>query len=184
MTGRISRRGFAGLSLGGAAALAGCATPEPTEDEALRDLGAFELALPIVVAENAKKIPPSRDATEAQWQTILGGELERRFGRYEGGTPYFIAVNVDGYSLAPPGVPIVLAPKSILIVSANLWTVEPQEKIAGPEQISAFEGVDSALLGSGLTKNAEEQMTTLSRNMARKILGWMLRNPAWFGMPT
>lgn len=177
----FTRRGFAGLSLGGMAGLAGCATPDPLLEE-MRPMGDFELAMTIVVAENAKKIPPSRNATTADLKRVMTAEIERRFGRYEGGKRYIIALNIDGYALAPPGIPVVLTPKSIMVVSANLWTADPQAKIGGPEQITTFEGADTLLLGSGLVKDSEEQLTTLSRNMSRKVQGWLLRNPEWFGL--
>ncbi|MEL6586521.1 MAG: hypothetical protein AAFY65_12070 [Pseudomonadota bacterium] len=183
MTDAISRRRF--NKLGAASAglgLAGCATPDPLEGD-LPDMGDFNLGFAIVVSKNARKIPPSRDATPEAWKAVMTSELERRFGQYGGPKSYHIAVNIDGYALAPPGVPIVLTPKSILVVSANIWTADPQEKIGGPEQISTFEGADTLLLGSGLVKTAEEQMETLARNMAGKIQSWMRRNPTWFGLP-
>ena len=179
----LSRRAFGGLSLLGAASvLAGCETPDPVGEE-LRDMGDFQLAYTVVVSENAQKVPPSRDATPEQWKTVMTSEIERRFGRYQGGKDYVIALNIDGYALAPPGIPIVLSPKSILVVSANVWEANPQKKIAGPEQITTFEGADTLFLGSGLMKDAEEQMETLARNMAQKVQSWMLRNGEWFGLP-
>ena len=113
----------------------------------------------------------------------MTSEIERRFGQYKGGKGFVVAVAIDGYALAPPGIPIVLTPKSIMVVSANLWTADPQEKIAGPEQLTTFEGADTFLLGSGLQKTADEQLTTLSRNMVKKIQSWLLRNPTWFDLP-
>ena len=182
MTDQLSRRTFGGLSLGGLAVLGGCATPDPLTQD-LPEMGDFQLALTVVVSENAKKIPPSRNATPEKLKATMVSEIERRFGAYRGGKDFIIAVNIDGYALAPPGIPIVLTPKSILVVSANLWTADPQEKIAGPEQITTFEGADTLLLGSGLVKDADEQLTTLARNMSRKIQSWLLRNPDLIGLP-
>ncbi len=182
MTDPFSRRVFGGLSIGGMAALSGCATPDPLTQE-LPPMGDFRLALAIVVSENAKKIPPSRDATPGALKSQMKAEIERRFGSYGGGKDYIVAVNIDGYSLAPPGIPIVLAPKSILVISANLWTASPQEKIAGPEQITTFEGADTLLLGSGLVKDADEQLATLTRNATSKIQTWLLKNPGLIGLP-
>lgn len=183
MTTSFNRRAFGALGLAGTAGvLSGCATPDPLGED-LRDMGDFQLGFTVVVAENAQKVPPSRDATPEQWKSVMTAELERRFGRYQGGKDYVIAVNIDGYALAPPGIPVVLAPKSILVVSANLWEANPQKKIAGPEQITTFEGADSLFLGSGLMKNADEQMETLARNMAQKIQFWLIRNGEWIGLP-
>lgn len=146
-------------------------------------MGDFELAFTVVVAENAKKIPPSRNASTGALKSVMTAEIERRFGAYTGGTGYVIALNIDGYALAPPGIPIVLTPKSLLVVSANLWRADPQEKLAGPEQITTFEGADTLLLGSGLVKNADEQLATLCRNTAKKVQSWLLRNPTLIGLP-
>lgn len=177
----INRRTFAATGLA-AAGLSACAVPDPL-DEDLPPMGDFELAFTVVVSENAKKVPPSRNATPEMLKRVMTAEVERRFGRYQGGTGYVIALNIDGYSLAPPGIPVVLSPKSILVVSANLWRADPQEKLAGPEQITTFEGANTFLLGSGFTKDAEEQLRTLSRNMAKKVQSWLLRNPTLIGLP-
>jgi hypothetical protein len=136
MNSRINRRTFAtsGIALAG---LSACAVKDPLGED-LPPMGDFELAFTVVVSENAKKIPPSRNATSGALKSVMTSEVERRFGAYKGGTGYVIALNIDGYALAPPGIPIVLTPKSIMVVSANLWRADPQEKLAGPEQISTF----------------------------------------------
>lgn len=179
---RMTRRGAGALALGGMAALAGCSAKDPLGARPT-ELGAFQLVSPIVVTDSMKKIPPSRDATGAEWEAALTDELRRRFGRQQGGRDYYIAIAVDGYSLAPPGIPIVLAPKSILVVTANLWTAAPQEKVLGPTQLSVFEGADGLVLGTGLIKDAEAQRVTLARNMARRIERWMLESPEVLGLP-
>lgn len=181
MNSRINRRTFAtsGIALAG---LSACAVKDPLGED-LPPMGDFELAFTVVVSENAKKIPPSRNATSGALKSVMTSEVERRFGAYKGGTGYVIALNIDGYALAPPGIPIVLTPKSIMVVSANLWRADPQEKLAGPEQISTFEGANTLLLGSGLVKDADEQLETLCRNTAKKVQSWLLRNPTLIGLP-
>ena len=182
MPASLSRRRFAGLSMAGGAALAGCGGRAP-EAEAMPDMGTFQLAAPITVAGNAKRIPPSREAGEAELKAAMNDALVRRLGGYAGGTPFYVALAVDGYALAPPGIPVVMTPKSILVVSANVWRADPQEKIGGPEQLTVFEDAGGFLLGSGLTRDADEQLAVLARNMAAEVQRWMLRNPAWFGLP-
>ena len=163
--------------------LAACATPAPDPlEEELPDMGNFRLAFNIVVADSMQQVPPSRGATEEEWVEVLTAEIDRRFGGYEGDALYHIAIAVDGYSLAPPGIPLVLSPKSILIVSANVWDDAAQAKLHDePNQITVFEGLSGAtILGSGLVRSREEQMQILARNMARRIQLWMLENPDWF----
>ena len=163
--------------------LAACATPAPDPlEEELPDMGNFRLAFNIVVADSMQQVPPSRGATEEEWVEVLTAEIDRRFGGYEGDALYHIAIAVDGYSLAPPGIPLVLSPKSILIVSANVWDDAAQAKLhEEPNQITVFEGLSGAtILGSGLVRSREEQMQILARNMARRIQLWMLENPDWF----
>ncbi len=164
--------------------LAACAAPDPLEED-LPDMGDFRLSHNIVVAENMQQVPPSRNATPEEWQEIITSEIDRRFGEYEGDRLYHIGINVDGYALAPPGIPIVLNPRSVLVLSVNVWDDALGEKLhEEPEQIVIFEGSspETFLLGSGLTRTREEQMQVLARNAARRIQLWMLRNPDWFNI--
>ena len=149
------------------------------------DMGSFQMKWNIVVAENARLVPPSRSATPAEWQDVLGAEIDRRFSGYAGGRDFHIAVNVDGYALAPPGIPVLLAPKSILVLSANVWDDAEARKLhAEPERITVFEGANATtIIGSGFTKTKEEQMRALSRNAARAIQNWILTNPEWLALP-
>lgn len=163
--------------------LAACAAPDPLEEE-LPDMGDFRLAFNIVVADNMQQVPPSRRATPEEWEEAMTAEIDRRFGSYEGDRLYHIAINIDGYSLAPPGIPVVLAPKSILVISANVWDDELQAKLhEEPNQITVFEGASAAsVIGSGLVRSREEQMQILARNAARRVQLWMLENPEWFNL--
>jgi hypothetical protein len=163
-------------------ALAACATPDPLTDE-LPNMGNFRLAHNIVVADSMQQIPPSRNATPEEWVEILTSEIDRRFGEYDGDRLYHIGVAVDGYALAPPGVPLVLNPRSVLVLSVNVWDDALGEKLhEEPEQILVLEGAsaETAVIGSGLGRTREEQMQVLARNAARQIQLWMLDNPEWF----
>ena len=109
--------------------LAACAAPDPLEED-LPDMGDFRLSHNIVVAENMQQVPPSRNATPEEWQEIITSEIDRRFGDYEGERHFTIsASNVDGYALAPPGIPIVLNPRSVLVLSVNVWDDALAEKL-------------------------------------------------------
>lgn len=162
--------------------LAACAAPDPLEDE-LPDMGDFRLSHNIVVADNAQLIPPSRGATPEEWEEVLTAEIDRRFGGYEGDRLYHIGIAVEGYALAIPGVPLVFQPRSVLALSVNVWDDELGRKLHEfPEEVLVLEGVspETVLLGSGLTRNRQEQMQVLARNAAQRIQLWMLRNPEWF----
>lgn len=156
---------------------------DPLEDE-LPDMGDFQMAYNIVVADHIQQVPPSREATGEEWIEVLTEEIDRRFAGYEGERLYHIAIHVDAYSLAVPGIPVVLSPKSILVISANVWDDELQAKLhEEPRQLTIFEGASaSSFIGSGLTRSREEQMRILARNAARRVQLWMLENPEWFSI--
>lgn len=164
--------------------LAGCDARDPlTED--LPNMGDFRLAYNIVVADNMQQIPPSRNATAEEWIEVLTAEIDRRFGAYEGDRLYHIGIAVDGYALAPPGVPLVLNPRSVLVLSVNVWDDALGAKLHDePEQIVVLEGTaaETAVVGSGFARSREEQMQVLARNAARQIQLWMLDNPEWFNI--
>ncbi|MEJ6395635.1 hypothetical protein V8J82_20420 [Gymnodinialimonas sp. 2305UL16-5] len=164
--------------------LMACAAGDPL-DEDLPPMGDFRLSHNIVVAENMQQVPPSRNATPEEWEAILVSEIDRRFGAYEGDRLYHIGIAVDGYALAPPGIPIVLSPRSVLILSVNIWDDELGRKLhEEPEQVIIFEGSspETFLLGSGLARSREEQMQVLARNAARRVQLFMLQNPEWFNI--
>lgn len=176
----LSRFALLGLVL----ILGACAATDPLDEE-LPDMGDFRLAYNIVVADNMQQVPPSREASGEEWIELLTAEIERRFGAYEGDRLYHIAIHVDAYSLAPPGIPVVLQPRSILVISANVWDDELQAKLHDdPEQMTIFEGAaaETMLIGSGLARTREEQMQVLARNAARRVQLWMLTHPEWFSI--
>lgn len=166
-----------------AVGLLGCAAPDPL-GEAQIPMGDFALGFNIVVADNMQQVPPSRDATPEEWIAVLSSEIDRRFGSYEGEKLYHIALSIDAYSLAPPGIPVLLSPKSVLVVSANVWDDAAGVKLHdAPNQITVFEGASpDTVFGSGFTRNGEEQMQILARNTAKRVQAWMLENPQWFGI--
>ncbi len=172
------------LPLAAVLVFAACDASDPLEED-LPPMGDFRLAHNIVIADNMQQVPPSRNATPEEWEELLTSEIDRRFSGYEGDRLYHIGVAVDGYSLAPPGIPIVLSPRSVLVLSVNIWDDELGRKLhEEPEQIIVLEGTDPEgfLLGSGLANTREEQMQTLARNAARRIQLFMLENPEWFSL--
>ncbi len=162
--------------------LAGCATNDLAD--APVPLGDFALGLNIAVADNVQKVPISRNATVEEWEAAMVNAVDARFGRYQGTKLYNIGISVDGYALAPPGVPVVAAPKSVLVITANIWDDAAQKKL-NPEgkQFTVFEGLSGeTVIGTGLTRTKKQQMDALSYNAVKRVEGWLLENPQWFGM--
>ncbi len=146
-------------------------------------MGDFLLGHNIVVAPDPTVGPLSRPATEEEWQESLTEAITERFGRYDGTKYYHIAVKVEGFILALPGIPMVASPKSVLIAGVTIWDDEKGEKInPEPKRFTVFERFSAeTFLSSGLTQNRHVQRRNLSRNMAKKIHDWLLKHPEWFG---
>ncbi|GGD98701.1 hypothetical protein SAMN05421774_1012 [Gemmobacter megaterium] len=163
-------------------ALAACETRTGL-DAPPAELASFKLGHVAVVADKATKAPISRDAQPEQWKAALSKAVRDRFGRIDGDTFYHLGVHVDGYALAPPGVPLVISPKSVLIISVTLITDTEGGKVLNPkpEQLTVFETLSGGtVVGTGLTKTAEEQMENLSFNAALAIEDWLAKNPQFF----
>lgn len=162
--------------------VAGCERASDLADPPV-DLGPFDLGLNIVVADNAQKVPISRNATPEEWEASLSKAVQDRFGRYDGPRFYNIGVSVDGYALAPPGVPVLVTPKSVLVVTVNVWDDERQQKLNGAgTQFTVFESLSGEqVIGTGITRTKREQMDALSYNAAKVIENWFLEHPQWFG---
>ncbi|MFM7653972.1 MAG: hypothetical protein ACKO56_01105 [Paracoccaceae bacterium] len=178
---RFLRAAF--LVLGFGFGLSACQTNDLTEPPV--PLGDFALGHNIVVTSNMQKVPISRDATPEQWEAALEKAMEERFGRYEGEKLYNIGISIDAFALAPPGVPLVLNPKSALGITVTIWDDAAQKKLNEEgKQIIVMEKMSGeTVLGSGLTQSAAKQMEILSYNAAKAVEGWLLENPEWFGLP-
>lgn len=156
--------------------LAACTNPDDL-DKAPVDLGDFKLGYNVVVAPNLTKGPASRDASKEEWIAEMQKAIDERFGRYDGDKLYHMGISLEGYVLAIPGVPIVASPKSALILNVTLWDDAAGKKMnEKPEQVTIIESISGhTVLGSGLTQTAEVQMTNLSRNAAKLIQNWLVR---------
>lgn len=150
------------------------------------ELGDFRLCYNIVTTNDAVKGPLSRDADLEVFADHLRDEIDRRFGRYQGDRLYHIAMHIDAYVLALPGIPVIASPRSALIVSVDVW----DDALGRPlneehRQFTVLEHVSGeSVIGSGLTQTADQQMITLSRNAALRIENWMAEHPEWFQHPT
>jgi len=153
--------------------------------EAPVNLGNFRMGFAVVVADNVQKVPISRTADPEDWKKSVKAALDRRLTRYEGEKFFNLGVSVDAYALAPPGIPLVVSPKSALVITATVWDDATGTKLNEKgEQFTIFEGLDAdTMIGSGLTQTAEQQMERLSFNAARRVEKWLSDNPQWFGLP-
>jgi hypothetical protein len=167
------------LTLATVALLGACSPPQ--EMAAVPEpLGDFKLGFNIVVVDNPELLPFTRKAEDAEWKAALEKAIAERFGRFQGTGEYHVALKLQAYALAQPGVPIVASPKSVLVVSANVW--RPTGKInPEPENLTVWEGVNGKnVLGSGLTQTKEEQMAKHAFNTALKVEDWFRSHPEWF----
>ncbi|WP_240904306.1 hypothetical protein [Rhodobacter sp. SGA-6-6] len=164
------------------AGLSACARNDLAEPPV--PLGEFALGLNIAVADKVEMVPISRPATPDEWEAAIVKAVDDRFGRYEGTKLYNIGISVDAYALAPPGIPVVAAPKSILVVTANIWDDAAQKKL-NPEghQITVFESLSGeTVIGTGITRSRKQQMEALAFNAVKKVEDWLLEHPEWFDM--
>jgi hypothetical protein len=169
-----------------ALAFSACSNASEGLDRAPAALGDFRMGHNIVVGETAQMVPPSRPASAEEWEAALGKAIDDRFGaaRYQGEGLYHFGVSVDAFALAIPGVPLVVKPRSILVISVTVWDNATGRKInEEAKQITVFENLgiaEGGLVGSGLAQNRFQQMERLSYNAALAIQRWLLQNPEWF----
>lgn len=163
-------------------ALTACATGDLAEPP--MPLGEFALGLNVAVADNMQMVPISRPATVEEWEATMMKAVNDRFGRYDGTKLYNIGISIDGFALAPPGIPVVAAPKSVLVVTANIWDDAAQKKLnAEGKQFTVFESLSGdTVIGTGLTRTKQQQMDALAFNAVKKVEEWLLQHPEWFGM--
>lgn len=163
--------------------LAACDSQFKDLEEVPPPLGRFLLGHNIVVVDHPQTLPISRKASDEEWKEALTQAIDERFRRYDGDKYYHLATRVEGYSLAPPGIPVIAAPKSTLIITVSVWDDEKGTVLnEEPKQFTVFENFGAAsIVGSGLTHTREEQIQNLARNAARMVQNWLLEHPEWFG---
>lgn len=172
------------LTLISALVLVGACT-QTQEYEAPEDLGEFKLRVNYAFADKAVQGPVSRDATPKEWTDAIEKAIDLRLGRYQGSQEYDIGISLEGYMLAPPGVPVIYNPKSTAIVLVNIYDVGRKEFLAKAEQMQVLEDTtsESALMGSGHARTKEEQMRGLALKVADRVEEWIAeehRKNGWF----
>jgi hypothetical protein len=130
--------------------------------------------------------PMSRSATEDDWKEAITAALAERFDRYSGDKLYHFGISIEGYVLAQPGIPLILSPKSVLIINLSVWDDAAGAKLNEEvEQITVFESFSGgSIVGTGYTKSREEQLQGLARNAAKEIQSYLerqRRDKGWFG---
>lgn len=148
-------------------------------------LGDFNLEHNIVVAPKVQKVPLSRELDTEVMKTMLQTAVAERFDRYDGDRLYHFGISIESYFLAPPGVPVVAAPKSAMIIRITVWDDAKNKKLTPKaHQITVLESLDQGpLVGSGYTKTAEEQFKNLSQNAVKQIENFLVKKNAeegWF----
>lgn len=152
-------------------------------------LGDFNLVHNIAVAPKAVKGPLSRELPKDQLTKAVTDAVAERFDRYDGARNYHFGISIEGYVLAQPGIPLVFAPKSILILNLTVWDDAKNMKLnEKPYQVTVLESLDQGpFIGSGYTKSAEEQLKNLSQNAAKAIETYVVtqnRKHGWFNGST
>jgi hypothetical protein len=165
--------------------LAACSSPTQDFQTKLVPIGNFRLGqiVPRADAELTKG-PLSRTASHEEWVAAVNGAFKDRFSRFDGGSYYHLGITVNGYILAKPGIPIIVAPKSVLIFRVIVLEDHTGKVLTEkPYQITVIEQLKvSSLLGSGYTSSREQQINNLAQQAALSTETWLRRQP-WFEGP-
>lgn len=146
-------------------------------------LGEFRLGHNIAIADDTVRGPFSREFTETQLEAAVQNAVAKRLRRYDGDGLYHLGIVVGGVVLAQPGIPVIYAPSSVMLLDVTIFDNSTQKKLnEDPMRIHADEGFSNTVpfIGSGLVRGADEQLANLSANAARKIEQWIRNNPEWF----
>jgi hypothetical protein len=148
-------------------------------------LGDFVFGLNVVIADTAQAPGISRQATADEWEAAMKQAMVDRFDRYEGSHIYNFGINIDGYVLAPPGVPVVASPRSALIITVHVFDDATQTELnPGGKQLTMVEGVSpESFVGSGWTQTKEQQLARMSYRAALSVQNYLLDHPEWLGLP-
>jgi hypothetical protein len=171
------------LAMAALVALAACAEVPVDPMKPIEPLGDFKLGYAVVSAANAEKAPLSRDATPEEWETAIQTRLQAALSPLPGTRFYHVSITVAGYALAGPGIPLIAAPKSALIITVNLWDdAEQRVLIEEHHQITVIEAItaETMILGSGLTQTREQQIAGLADRAVEETVKWLRENEAEF----
>ena len=148
-------------------------------------LGNFKLGHNIVVSPDPVQGPASREASGEEWIEAVTKSVDARFSRYETGKFVNLGISVDGYVLAPTGIPIIAAPRSFVLISVTAWNdAEARKFNEDPKSITVVEDLSAeTTVSSGLTQSKEQQIENLSVIAAKLIEKWLVEQNnelGWF----
>ena len=131
------------------------------------------------------KRPMSRDGQKTEWVKQMNTAMEASMRSKEGSQEYDVAVTLEGFMLAPPGVPVLFNPKSVAVVNVFVYDVANEEFLADKHQMEVFEDTtgESVIVGSGHSRTKEEQIAGLALNIADAVEEWMAeqhKENGWF----
>ncbi len=170
--------------LAGLALLAACNIGP--QDRTPESLGAFKLGHNVVVADKMRQGPISRDATAEEWEATIKEAVQRRFGGFDGDQLYHFGISVEGFMLAPPGVPVLYNPRSMLVINVTVWDDAANRKLNDEvHQITVLEDSTAATFfkGSGRERTKQEQMEGLTANALDQLGDWLIEmneTRGWF----
>lgn len=144
-------------------------------DEPPEDLGAFSARVTHVYTDKALQWPMSRAADHSEWTADIEKALDARLRRYQGDQEYDVAVTLEGFMLAPAGVPVLFSPKSAVVVNVFVYDVAAKTYLAKKHQLQVFEDTtgESAILGSGHARTKDEQIAGLALRIADEVEEWL-----------
>lgn len=171
------------MLLTGVLALAACTGASDLKEPPV-PLGNFSLGHNVVVAPKVETTATvSREVTQEELTDAVKLAIAERFDRYDGSKKYHFGVSIEGYILAKPGVPVLLAPKSAMILRITVWDDAQGKKLTDePEQLTVLETLDGdSLIGTGWTQTKDTQLRNLSRNAAQAIENYVVKQNAELG---
>ena len=155
-------------------ALAACDVPANL-DPSPTPIGELRLGYVKVSAKDTKWVEGSRRLEESVVESAVVDAISERLGRYRGNKWYHITASVEEVLLAPSGPPIVGSLRSGMVIRVLVWD-DANAAILNdpPKTFVVFEPTSvSTFLGSGNTREAEEQLVAVSRQAARLIEDWI-----------
>lgn len=161
--------------------LAACTTEFDAATQA-SGLGDFRLDRLVVIADDATMGPLSRRTTDEALEIAVTEAFQTRFSRFQGDNTYSLGIKVQAYVLAQPGIPILLAPRSMLLLSVNVYNDVPVRLNPETKNLTVFEDAGGdTVIGSAYTQTKEEQLAEIASNAAIEIEVWLRENEEWFG---